>query len=1055
MRQFSIFVIALVATLGSLIGTLGTIEIRDFELRGYVDPTLDQNIPYTVPRLGVNAELTQYSADELRSNLDLMQASNVVWVRQFAYWDQIESEHGQYTWSEWDTIVEAIQDYPSLKLVVVFMNSPEWARIQPPNQTPTKTAPPQSPQDFADFVKVFATRYGDTVDYYQIWDEPNLDDAWGLLDPNPTDYVALLTEAYMSIHNADPSATVVAAALAPTAETSGQNMSDIRFLNAMYQRNAKDVMDVVAGKPYGFSRPALDRTVDESVLNFSRIIALREIMVKNDDSKKSLWSSHFGWNHLPDDWQGDESIWGEVTQAEQIQYTTQALDRVHRELPWFGAMIMHHWQPDATANSAQWGFSLIDHDNQPTPLLSAITSYQAPDHPQNGLFHPRTPSARYSGVWEFSESGADIGWLETTDSQLEFDFSGTDVAMLLRESNYVAFLYPTVDGQQANATQRDVNGNAYVFLRSNNAANEELSPEEINMIPIATHLSQAKHTLSVIADKGWDQWAIAGFAVSSGNLSQVYDNQIGIGLLTLFLSTIVLIVSAIRTPWQQIIPPSTALFDIMSDTTHLIVSGVTSIAMMLAMLITWSSSKPNILIRDDINLIVAIVTGGILYLSPSFIISVIAGLLLFILFFRRLESGLILALFWAPFFAFPVELLSFAFPMTEIMILIASGAWLLQLFVSLGTQLQMQNGQYPIIIISAFREKIHTIDIGVCGLVIIAIISLFWTERLNVAFTELRAFILEPFLFYIIFRTIRPNQKTILNLVDTLIIAGTAVAFIGLIMFIQGEGIITAEEGAQRLASVYGSPNNVGLLLGRAIPFALAFLLITIDRTRRIYAAMCLLIMSIALALTQSVGAILMGVPAAIVVMLLARFQRKSVTPILGTLFVGGIGFAVLSQISARFANILDFTSGTNFFRLRVWDSALEIIEDNPITGLGLDQFLYVFSGEYIRPDAIWDRDLSHPHNFVLDFWIRLGIVGVLLFFMIQISFWQNALQVLKKTRDNNPIMFAVIIGVMGSMADLLAHGLIDNSVFVVDLALIFMFQIGLLVSLTNIRFGE
>ena len=67
-------------------------------------------------------------------------------------------------------------------------------------------------------------------------------------------------------------------------------------------------------------------------------------------------------------------------------------------------------------------------------------------------------------------------------------------------------------------------------------------------------------------------------------------------------------------------------------------------------------------------------------------------------------------------------------------------------------------------------------------------------------------------------------------MVDALIIAGLLVAIIGLWQYLNGEAIITAEGGSRRLASVYGSPNNVALILGRCIPFALAFhLLILIN----------------------------------------------------------------------------------------------------------------------------------------------------------------------------------------------------------------------------------
>jgi O-antigen ligase len=302
-------------------------------------------------------------------------------------------------------------------------------------------------------------------------------------------------------------------------------------------------------------------------------------------------------------------------------------------------------------------------------------------------------------------------------------------------------------------------------------------------------------------------------------------------------------------------------------------------------------------------------------------------------------------------------------------------------------------------------------------------------------------------LFYAIFRTIRLDRKIILRLVDTLILAGFAVALIGLIMFVQGQSVITAEAGARRLASVYGSPNNVGLFLGRCIPFALAFLVIPLDNRRRILSAISLGVMGLAAILSQSVGALFVGIPAAVVTVLLLAWRKRSRWLLVGIMIFIVLAF-ILSLQSARFARVLDFTSGTNFFRLRVWQSAINLIQDYPLTGVGLDQFLYAFRGHYILPDAWQEPNLSHPHNFVLDFWVRLGILGVVIFAWLQIAFWQRIRQVFQKLRQGNPLFLAVTIGTIGSMVNLLAHGLIDNSVYVQDLAYIFV----LLLALSNVR---
>lgn len=1037
MRRLLQLIVALMLLSGSLAATFGTIQLRDFELRGYVDPTKDQNLPFAVERPGVNVELMQYGQPELASTLERISAANFRWIRQFAYWDEIEPRPGDFNWNAWDRAAAALRDASQLEPVVVLMNTPRWAQAERANASPTRTAPPRSLQDFASFCREFARRYGDAIDYYQVWDEPNLGAAWGGNDPRPAEYVALLAAARAAILSADPSATIIGAALAPTVEKAGRNISDIRYLEAMYAQGARELMDVVAGKPYGQFTSPLDRRVDEDLLNFSRIVALREIMIANGDGRKPLWASNFGWNALPSDWQGDASIWGEVTESEQIEYTLLALDRVHRELPWIGPLFLHHWQPAAPAESAQWGFALLRPDGSASPLLEALKAYQYPTLAQNGLYHARNAFARYSGVWQFSERGADIGWLPSTDSQLSFDFYGTDIAMLLREDDYFAFLYPTVDGAAPNALQQDASGNAYLFLRSNSRA------PETNLVPIATNLRLGNHRLQAAADQGWDRWAIAGYAVSSGDLSEPYDRQIWLGAFATILSLMVFLLSVATAPWNRWLPRLSNLFAGLSATSHLLLTGLTSVFMMLAMLWTWDSPRASIFVRDDVNLVLALLTGGALYVAESFTIALIIAFLLFVQIYHRLSNGLMLTLLWAPFFLWPVELYSYAIPMAEMMLLISAAAGLMKALVALGASLQMNNSAFPALSLAALR-RVSLMDAAVACMALLGFASLLWARHLDHALTELRTLVIEPVVFFALLRFARPGRKTLLHCFVALMFAGVIVSLIGLYDFAFGQGTLP-------LQSVYGSPNNVGLLLGRTIPLSLAFVFALSNARLRLVAAGCLAVMLLALILTKSFGAILLGVPVGVIVIVAGHFGRRAMRPLFALAAVGAIVVLALSQSSAGFAAALDFTSGTNFVRLRLWESAIAMIRDRPLTGLGLDQFLYYFGGEYVRPDAIWDADLSHPHNFILDFWLRLSFFGVVLFAVMQFVFWRLTASMLKTARQRDPLLFAMTAGLGGSMAALLAHGLVDNSVFVIDLAFIFMFQLAAIMRLRQL----
>ncbi|MFW6115603.1 MAG: hypothetical protein ACOC7Y_00915, partial [Chloroflexota bacterium] len=75
-------------------------------------------------------------------------------------------------------------------------------------------------------------------------------------------------------------------------------------------------------------------------------------------------------------------------------------------------------------------------------------------------------------------------------------------------------------------------------------------------------------------------------------------------------------------------------------------------------------------------------------------------------------------------------------------------------------------------------------------------------------------------------------------------------------------------------------------------------------------------------------------------------------------------------------------------------------------------------------------------HNIVLDHWTRLGAAGLIAGVGVQIAFWRAAL---RHARQD-----ALILGLAGGMAALLAHGLVDNAVFFPDLALAFFLMLAL-----------
>jgi O-antigen ligase len=299
---------------------------------------------------------------------------------------------------------------------------------------------------------------------------------------------------------------------------------------------------------------------------------------------------------------------------------------------------------------------------------------------------------------------------------------------------------------------------------------------------------------------------------------------------------------------------------------------------------------------------------------------------------------------------------------------------------------------------------------------------------------------------YLVLRTMPLTRAERWRIVDLLILTGAVVSVVG---FYQGAtrlDPLAAGACANPLHSVFGTPNNAALFLGRLIPITAAVVLVGGAKPRRwLYGAAGILMLAAAV-LTCSEGALLLGIPAGLAMVLILWAGRPALIAVAAAAVLEGVALIPLSRLP-RFRSLLDFSSGesSSFFRVQLYRSTFRMIADHPLTGLGLDQFLYQYRGRYILPSAWQQPDLSQPHNFLLNYWVRLGIVGLAAGIWIQVAFWQLSWRIQRDLRHVGTSLRALAVGLMGSMAAFIAHGMVDEVHFVIDLAFIFFMTLGLM----------
>ncbi|HEX3723090.1 MAG TPA: O-antigen ligase family protein [Nitrolancea sp.] len=343
------------------------------------------------------------------------------------------------------------------------------------------------------------------------------------------------------------------------------------------------------------------------------------------------------------------------------------------------------------------------------------------------------------------------------------------------------------------------------------------------------------------------------------------------------------------------------------------------------------------------------------------------------------------------------------------------------------------------------RVTLHVFDATAVALVVIGAVSLVTVALPAYRHESLRVFrwvILEPVIYYVLARWYLQDRGVRQLAIFSFAAGAVVVAIIGLIDSLSGHGL--AVEGVTRISGVYPQPNALALYLER--PFVLIVGIATVyrrDLAWRWLALAC--VMGATLILTFSRGAVLAAGLAIIVILVIGQRRRLAViASVLGVALIAGLALTA----SARIDNL--FSGGSGSLRLSLWHSAIEMIRDHPIFGIGLDQFLYVYAPRYIKPQAWSERFTSHPHDIVLDTWLSLGIMGIVLALVfLGILAWSTV----RLARYRNGLGVAAV----GVMFVGIMHGLVDNGYFLPDLALIFWFMTAIIASetLDSVRFGQ
>ncbi|MDA1168773.1 MAG: O-antigen ligase family protein [bacterium] len=309
---------------------------------------------------------------------------------------------------------------------------------------------------------------------------------------------------------------------------------------------------------------------------------------------------------------------------------------------------------------------------------------------------------------------------------------------------------------------------------------------------------------------------------------------------------------------------------------------------------------------------------------------------------------------------------------------------------------------------SALRALPRSFTLFACLFLLSAVVSTLFSPVLRSSLGILKGWVVVPMLFGLLIHT--ADRKKVIH---SLIMSGLVVALLG----------ISQIDGFGRIQSIYDVPNSLALFLSPV--FFIAFW-VGMQQKNRFY-QLASLIMLITIIWTQSFGAVVAIAGTALIGFL---FTVRFPSPQLGRGLLarrregegrlGGIQYGLpLSALLLLMLFILIFafftlsgriqylvsplihqnTSNSATVRLQLWDIGVRLIQKNPILGIGLGQFEPAYQAELHALFATQANEASEaksyklipefvfrdPHNWIISFWLNVGVVGLVSFIGLNI----------------------------------------------------------------------
>ncbi|WP_394125533.1 O-antigen ligase family protein [Vibrio hepatarius] len=265
------------------------------------------------------------------------------------------------------------------------------------------------------------------------------------------------------------------------------------------------------------------------------------------------------------------------------------------------------------------------------------------------------------------------------------------------------------------------------------------------------------------------------------------------------------------------------------------------------------------------------------------------------------------------------------------------------------------------------------------------------------------------------------SEESVKKISTLIILAGLLTACVALFNSINGIGIVEGSRVTigRQLGSVLGDPNDLSLVLMFPLAFAMSFAVTKGIGFSRFIGVICLILAMAAVIATQSRGGLL-GSIAVFGIFGLRLIKSKALLIMIAT--IGLFALFAMAGISDRQSggSAEEGIDASAMGRLYAWEAAFKMALDNPLTGVGLNNFY----ANYFFYSPHWDG-LNHAvHSTWFGVLAETGFLGLIIFIAIIVSLIKTSKETLAVLDKQGPSVspyltataLAVYAGVIGTI---------------------------------------